>query len=329
MRFSEQLWQRTGPAHALLIPLSWIYGFVSGLRRALYRAGVLPSRPLPVPVVIVGNITVGGSGKTPVVLWLADFLKQREWRPGIVSRGYGGAAEGPLPVTPVSDPAQVGDEPVLLARRAGCPVWVGRDRAATAYALLRAEPGCDVLLCDDGLQHYRLRRNVEIAVVDAERRFGNGRLLPAGPLREPRSRLDGVDAVVWNGGRPPADSSHRAFAMRLVGNRFWNLLNPTTTASPGAFHGRRIHAIAGIGNPGRFFAHLRKLGLDGMSHAYPDHHPYRPEDIGFADADAVLMTEKDAVKCAAFASEKLWALAVEAEIDPGLGEAVLRKIRRT
>lgn len=328
MQFPEQLWQRTGPAHALLIPLSWIYGFVSGLRRALYRTGILRSSQLPVPVVIVGNITVGGSGKTPVVLWLADFLKERGWHPGIVSRGYGGAATGPLPVAPGSDPAQVGDEPVLLARRARCPVWVGRDRAAAGRALLRAEPGCDVLVCDDGLQHYRLRRDVEIAVVDAERRCGNGRLLPAGPLREPRSRLDGVDAVVWNGGKAAADSSRRAFAMRLVGDRFWNLLNPTVTAAPGAFHGRRIHAIAGIGNPGRFFAHLRKLGLEGVAHAYPDHHRFRPEDMDFADADAVLMTEKDAVKCAAFASEKLWALAVEAEIDPELGEAVLQKIRR-
>ncbi len=328
MRFPEKLWQRTGAAHALLIPLSALYGLFSGLRRALYRAGVLKSHGLPVPVVIAGNITVGGSGKTPLVLWLAEFLKDHGWRPGIVSRGYRGTETGPLAVTSDSNPARTGDEPVLLARRAACPVWVGRDRVATARALLESEPDCNVILCDDGLQHYRLRRNMEIAVVDAERRFGNGRLLPAGPLREPLSRLRTVDAVVWNGGGQAAGETGRDFPMRLVGDGFRNLLNPGAWAGPGAFHGRRIHAVAGIGNPGRFFAHLRELGLEGVAHAYPDHHSYRPEDVDFPDAEAVLMTEKDAVKCAAFANEKMWALEVDAEVDPGLGDAVLRKLRR-
>lgn len=328
MRFPEELWQRTGAAHALLIPLSWLYGLIAGLRRALYRAGIFRSHALPVPVLIVGNITVGGSGKTPLVLWLVEFLRGQGWRPGIVSRGYRGAEGGPLPVTPESDPAKAGDEPVLLARRAGCPVWVGRDRVAAARALLEAGPDCDVVLCDDGLQHYRLRRDMEIAVVDAERRFGNGHLLPAGPLREPVSRLDKADAVVWNGG-DAGTASGRNFAMRLVGDTFWNLLNPEATAGPGAFRGLRIHAVSGIGNPRRYFAHLRELGLEGVAHAYPDHHPYRTQDLDFPDAEAVLMTEKDAVKCAAFANERMWALAVEAEVDPGLGDAVLRKLRRT
>lgn len=323
MRFPEEIWQRTRAVHVLLIPLSWLFGLIVGLRRTLYRTGMLRSHALPVPVVVVGNITVGGSGKTPLVLWLAEFLKEHGWRPAILSRGYRGAARGPLPVTPGSDPAEAGDEPVLLARRSGCPVWVGSDRVAAARALLAAEPGCDILLCDDGLQHYRLARDLEIAVVDAERRFGNGRLLPAGPLREPVSRLDTVDAVVWNG------AAELQYAMHLVGDRFWNLLNPRTTVGPDFFQGRLIHAIAGIGNPGRFFAHLRKLGLEGISHAFPDHYTYRPEDLAFEDADAILMTEKDAVKCAAFASEKLWALAVDADVDPGLGDAVLGKLRRT
>jgi tetraacyldisaccharide 4'-kinase len=328
MRFPEKLWQRTGAAHALLIPLGALYGLVSGLRRALYRAGVLKSHGLPAPVVIAGNITVGGSGKTPLVLWLAQFLKDQGWRPGIVSRGYRGTETGPLAVTPDSDPARTGDEPVLLARRSGCPVWVGRNRVATALALLASEPACNVILCDDGLQHYRLRRDMEIAVVDAERRFGNGRLLPAGPLREPLSRLRTVDAVVWNGGEQATGETGREFRMRLVGDGFRNLFNPGTLAGPGAFRGRRIHAVAGIGNPARFFAHLRELGLEGVAHAYPDHHAYRPEDVDFPDADAILMTEKDAVKCAAFANEKMWALEVDAEVDPGLGDAVLRKLRR-
>jgi tetraacyldisaccharide 4'-kinase len=318
------LWQRRGLAQALLFPLSVVFGLAVWLRRALYRAGVLHSERIPVPVIVVGNITVGGSGKTPFVLWLADFLKEQGFRPGIVSRGYGGRSPGPESVGPLGDPAHFGDEPVLLARRAGCPVWVGHNRVAAARALLAAEPSCDVIVTDDGLQHYRLARDFEIAVVDAERRFGNGWLLPAGPLREPPSRLDRVDAVVWNG--EAAESSR--FGMRLTGETFCNVLNPDLTAGPAEFHGKRLHAVAGIGNPQRFFDHLRELGLEGACQPFPDHHPYRPEDLDPArDADAVLMTEKDAVKCAAFATERFWALPVQAEVDSRLGDTVLRALR--
>jgi tetraacyldisaccharide 4'-kinase len=325
MSWIETQWARVGPWHLLLVPLAVLFLLAAGARRLLYRAGVLASERLPVPVIVIGNITVGGSGKTPLAIRLAGFLRDRGWNPGIVSRGYGGRARGPVPVTAASDPAVAGDEPVLLARRAGCPVWVGRDRVAAARALLAAEPGCDVILADDGLQHYRLARDVEIAVVDAERRFGNGLPLPAGPLREPTSRLRQVDAVVWNGGSP---LGARQFGMRLAGDAFWNLLNPGTQAGPGAFHGRRICAVAGIGHPPRFFGHLRDLGLEGESLAFPDHHRYRPEDLRAPGCDAVLMTEKDAVKCLAFADERMWALAVEAEVDPGLWDAVLAKLRK-
>lgn len=324
MHWIERHWYRLGPLHLVLIPLGGLFRLASAARRALYRAGLLRSERLPVPVVVVGNITVGGSGKTPLTLWLAEFLRDRGWRPGIVSRGYGGSARGPLPVTAATNPALAGDEPVLLARRSGCPVWVGRDRAAAARALLAAEPECDLILADDGLQHYRLGRDVEIAVVDARRRFGNGLPLPAGPLREPESRLAEADAVVWNG---PAPDTPRQFSMRLAGDSFWNLLNPEAGAGPGAFRGRRICAVAGIGDPARFFEHLRALGLEGRCQAFPDHHAYRAADLRFPDCDAILMTEKDAVKCSAFAAENMWVLPVHAEVDPALGELVLRKLK--
>jgi tetraacyldisaccharide 4'-kinase len=323
MNWIEKQWWRIGPWQLVLAPLALPFRLASATRRLLYRSGVVKSARLPVPVIVVGNITVGGSGKTPLVLWLAEFLRTHGWHPGIVSRGYRGRARGPLPVNAGSDPEQAGDEPVLLARRAGCPVWVGRDRVAAARALLAAEPQCNVVLADDGLQHYRLARDLEIAVVDGERRFGNGLPLPAGPLREPVSRLAETDAVVWHGAAP---SGERQYAMRLVGDGFWNLLNPEALAGPGAFRGRRIHAVAGIGNPQRFFRHLRDLGLEGESLAFPDHHRYRPEELRFPDGEAVLMTEKDAVKCIPFADERMWALAVAAEVDPRLGEAVLGKI---
>ncbi len=269
------------------------------MRRALYRSGLLASVRLPVPVVIVGNISVGGTGKTPLTLWLAQQLIENGWHPGIVSRGYTKATEQKKKtlheVTSDDSADEVGDEPLLMAQRALCPVWIGRDRPAAAQALLDAHPECDIILSDDGLQHYRLQRDAEIVVVDGARRFGNGLLLPAGPLREPVSRLQEVDAVVVNGGEAQGDE----FAMRLEGTSFYNLLNPEMVVSAGEFAGQRLHAIAGIGHPQRFFAHLEHLGLSAQRHAFPDHHRYTASDIAFDDADAILMTEKDAVKCAA------------------------------
>jgi tetraacyldisaccharide 4'-kinase len=287
---------------------------------------VAKPRPLPVPVIVVGNISVGGTGKTPLVLWLVEFLAGRGISCGIVSRGYGGDSEAPRPVVRGSDAARFGDEPVLLAQRTDAPVWVGADRAAVARALLAAHPDCAAIVSDDGLQHYRLRRDVEIAVIDGERGFGNGLMLPAGPLREPPSRLRSVDAAVVNGALHEIYPAPDTFGMRLEGREFRNVLNPQHVVGPEHFQRARIAAIAGIGNPARFFAHLGELGLRFEAHAYADHHAYTGEDLP-RDADAVVMTEKDAVKCAAFASEKHWALRVDAVPDPALGEFILDKIK--
>lgn len=312
----------------MLFPLSILFGLVSALRRVLYRIGLLRAIRLPVPVIVVGNISVGGTGKTPLVLWLADFLRQQGYHPGIVSRGYGGGIQGAVAVDIRSDPAIVGDEPLLLAKKSGCPVWVGRDRVAAGNALLRAHPECDVLVSDDGLQHFRLDRDMEIAVVDGERKFGNGLLLPAGPLREGVSRLRSVDAVVVNGGSLKAAMLLRnEFEMSLEGEVFCNLRHPEMRAVAADFGGKKLHAVAGIGNPQRFFAHLRRLGLAFEEHAFPDHCVFRPQDLDYDDADALLMTEKDAVKCAGFADERYWALAVEAILPPAFGQTVLQKLR--
>jgi tetraacyldisaccharide 4'-kinase len=323
----EHHWQRITLVSALLYPLSLLFRAVVALRRAAYERAILKSERLPVPVLIVGNITVGGTGKTPLVLWLAQFLVEHGFRPGIVSRGYGSAARKPHAVSPEANPARVGDEPVLLARRSGCPVWVGADRSATARALLNAHPACNAIVSDDGLQHYRMHRDVEFAVIDGARRLGNGCMLPAGPLREPTSRLRSVDAVVINDAAGPLDNS-KAFGMRLEGAEFRNLLNPDHVVGPEHFRDQRVHAVAGIGYPPRFFGHLRDLGIGFEAHAFPDHHAYTAQDLSFADAEAVLMTEKDAVKCAAFASEQHWALPVDAVPDAALGELVLRKLRK-
>ena len=322
MHWLQQHWYRITPLHLILLPLSLIFRLLAGIRRTLYRSGILASERLPVPVIVVGNINVGGSGKTPLTLWLAQQLLDNGWHPGIISRGHGGAAISTQAVYYSSDPAIVGDEALLMAQRKLCPVWIGHDRPAAARELLRVHPECDVILSDDGLQHYRLQRDVEIAVVDGIRRFGNGLLLPAGPLREPPSRLTEVDAVVVNGGAI-AEGECR---MQLHGECFYNLLNPDTSAQVTDFHGLRLHAIAGIGHPERFFAHLNDMGLAVQTHPFPDHHRYTTGDITYADADAILMTEKDAVKCSTFATEKCWVLRVDAQLDPILTQHILERI---
>lgn len=331
MYWLERHWYRVTPLHLMLLPVSLLFRVLVALRRLLYRAKLLPATKLPVPVIVVGNITAGGSGKTPLTLWLAAFLLKHGRHPGIIARGYGGRAGAPMTVSADTDPALAGDEAVLLAKRSACPVWVGRDRVAAGAALLRAHPQCDMLVSDDGLQHYRLARDIEIAVVDGGRRFGNGFFLPAGPLRESVSRLDGVDAVVINGSGIQ-DSGFRirrnCYRMRLVGDTFYNLLNPDMSAGPTTFRDKRLHAVAGIGNPQRFFGHLQELGLAGVFHAFPDHHRYAAKDLQFGGADAVLMTEKDAVKCASFASERCWVLAVDADADPALGKLILAKLEQ-
>ncbi len=336
MTFAERLaatWYtpRVTPLAALLWPLSLLYRGVTALRRALYAAGFLRVQHLPVPVIVIGNVNVGGVGKTPFARALAEALAQRGRHPGIVSRGYGGSNVLPRGVVSGDDPAVVGDEPPILAET-GFPVWIARSRVDAARGLLRANPECDVIVADDGLQHYALARDMEIALVDAAREFGNGFMLPAGPLREPVSRLAHVDAVVRLVGRDAVDpretraqggrlfsTTHRPLPLR-------NLRRPDMEADPASWRGQEVHAVAGIGNPQRFFDMVESLGIAATCHAFPDHHVYSADEIAFPRARAILMTQKDAVKCAGIADERCWYLPLRASIDPALVARVLEKI---
>lgn len=314
----DAYWGRRGIVAWLLLPIAWLFQLLVGLRRLAYRFGLLPTTRLAVPVVVVGGITVGGSGKTPLIVWLATQLQARGRFPGIVSRGYRGEYRGICAVTDDATAAMVGDEPLLIHRRTGLPVFVARRRVEAARALLAAH-ACDVVLCDDGLQHYALARDVEIVVVD-RRGFGNGWSLPAGPLREATTRLASVDAVVGNDWPGAAD-----FHMRLVGREFYRLAEPAVRCLPEALHGRRLHAVAGIGEPQRFFDHLTALGLSFESHAFADHHVYGDDDLLFA-GDAILTTEKDAVKLSGLTVLPIWVLPVDAEVEPDLAQFVLERI---
>jgi tetraacyldisaccharide 4'-kinase len=286
--------------------LSGLYGSVVALRRGLYRLGWLKAVRLPRPVIVVGNLTAGGTGKTPLTLALIEALRERGFRPGVVSRGYGGTRREPILLSDLPDPREVGDEPALI-RAAGVPVAIGRDRPAAAKLLV--DVGCNVLIADDGLQHYRLARDIEICVIDGERRFGNEKLLPAGPLREPLSRLQQVQFRICNGGEPQAGE----VPMRLRGGTVRALLDGHEQALIG-FSGARVHAVAAIGHPQRFFASLAAQGIEVIPHAFPDHHAFVSADLAFGDGLPVLMTEKDAVKCRDFAHADWWSVPVRAEL---------------
>ncbi|HKR76404.1 MAG TPA: tetraacyldisaccharide 4'-kinase [Rhodanobacter sp.] len=301
-------------------PLAGLYGVLTVLRRGLYRLGVLRRVRLPVPVIVIGNLTAGGTGKTPLTIALATALRERGLRPGVVSRGHGGRQREPVLLDEMPDPAVVGDEPCLI-RASGVPVAVGRDRPAAAQLLVAA--GCDVVIADDGLQHYRLARDVEICVIDGARRFGNGHLLPAGPLREPLRRLARVDLRVCNGGTPQSGE----YPMQLAGGDVVTLDGARRQALSG-FAGGRVHAVAAIGNPGRFFAALRDAGIEVIGHAFPDHHAFVASDLAFGDGLPVLMTDKDAVKCRAFARPHWWRVPVRAGLPADFFEVVLARLRR-
>lgn len=333
------LWRGNHPLALLLLPLSWLYLLLVLGRKFLYSKGLLPARRVGAPVIVVGNLTVGGAGKTPLVIWLAQRLKARGHRPGALSRGYGGA----LPpgtarrVEPGDDPALVGDEPALLARRTGCPVAVCASRVKAAETLLRGGE-CDILLCDDGLQHTALARDLEIVVIDGERRFGNGFFLPAGPLREPLSRLDAVDLVVVNagaGGQEKAEGRFAALSPRHFRMEYVPL--PARSLRDGReraladFRGEKVHAVAAIGHPERFFSMLEGCGIALERHAFPDHHFFRPADLAFAGAGGsptLLMTEKDAVKCAGFRLENAWQVPVEAKLSADFEQALDRLLEQ-
>ncbi len=301
-------------------PLAALYGGVTRLRRALYRRGWLRSVRLPVPVIVVGNLTVGGTGKTPLTIALAEALRARGYRPGVVSRGYGGRRHEPWLLDDSPDPVEVGDEPCLI-HATGVPVAIGRERPVAAQLLLDA--GCDVVIADDGLQHYALARDVEICVIDGVRRFGNQRLLPAGPLREPLARLERVDFRVCNGAQPAAGE----FPMQLRDGDAV-ALHDGERRLLADFSGQRVHAVAAIGNPSRFFASLRATGIEPIEHAFADHHAFVAGDLEFADQLPVLMTDKDAVKCRRFAQPDWWRVPVRAELPAAFYDALVERLDR-
>ena len=322
----EQVWYGARAPGALLRALATVYGALTALRRRLYAAGVLPRVRLPVPVIVIGNLTAGGTGKTPLAIALVEQLRARGFTPGVISRGYGGSASAAQMVDAQSDACLVGDEARLLFDATHAPVCVARDRAAAGRTLLQ-KAHADVLVADDGLQHYKLCRNVEICVVDGARRFGNGWLLPAGPLREPLRRLDSSVLRVCNGGPPAVGET----PMRLLGDSAVALHDAQRQRPLREFAGQRVHAVAGIGNPARFFAQLREAGIEPIEHAFPDHHPFAAADLAFGDQLDVLMTSKDAVKCRAFAGPRHWHVPVRAQLPRDFFDALaahLKKDRR-
>jgi len=329
-----ELWYREGAHASLLQPLGWLYRGLLAVRARAYAASWLRSESAGRPLVVVGNLTVGGTGKTPLTIWLSRELAAQGLRVGIVSRGYGGReSRSPRSVEAGAQWREVGDEPLILARRSGCPTMVGSDRVAAARALAAR---VDVILADDGLQHLRLARDCEIVVIDGARGFGNGRVLPAGPLREPLARLARADALVVNGSAEHASFARalpgaRLLEMRLVGEEALRVDEAAAPRPLAAWRGERVHAVAGIGNPARFFAALRAHGIGVIEHAFPDHHPLAAAELEFGDGLAVLMTEKDAVKCTAFAAPRLWYVPVNAQLAAAdaqeLLERVLAKVR--
>ena len=318
----NRIWYDRAAPPWWLLPLSLIYGAVAGSRRYLYAKRLRRSVHVPLPVVVIGNLSVGGTGKTPLVCWLVARLTDLGFKPGVVTRGYGGSFGSVRLVDSFDDPRVVGDESILLARRTGAPVAIGRDRPAASQLLVNA--GCDVVVSDDGLQHYALARDCEIVVIDGDRRFGNGWLLPAGPLRETPARLAAADVIVVNGGRALLDG---ALSMRLDAKGAVSLIGGAAKALH-EFAGRSVHAVAGIGNPERFFNMLRAHGIEVVGHALPDHAHLRAADISFADERPVLMTEKDAVKCFGIAGPHHWYVPVTASFDGGESNLLLDIVTR-
>ncbi len=322
MKRLDSYWENYNAVSIALWPISLIFRLLAWMRRYAYRIGLFKQHKLPVPVIIVGNISVGGTGKTPLVIWLAEYLKELGYKPGIVARGYG-AQIGKIPrqVDAESSAEEVGDEPLLITRRTGCPMFVAPNRVAAAHALLE-NSDCDVIISDDGLQHYALGRDIEIAVVDGKRRFGNGCCLPAGPLREPPSRLATVDLVMVNGASEPNEHSMHISIGKVV-----NLHNQDLTHNLEEFSGEQIHAMAGIGCPQRFFQLLKDHGLQLIEWAFPDHFRFAKADITPDDELLVFMTEKDAVKCKHFAQPRHWYLPIDVNVDDAFSNRLAELLR--
>ena len=319
----ENAWYGRTGLTLLFRPLSWLFIVIVTLRRFAYRYGVFKAVKLPVPVIVIGNISVGGTGKTPLVIWLANYLQQAGYKPGIVSRGYGGKArQWPQQVRPDADPIMVGDEAVVISRRTRCPMAVGPDRVAACQALLKYA-NIDIIISDDGLQHYRLDRDIEILVIDGIRRFGNGYCLPAGPLRELPSRKTEVDFIVTNG-----IAAQGEIPMKYLAQQAINLLSDEQKPLSD-FKNEQITAIAGIGNPDKFFNFLRSAGLRINSIAYADHYHFTEASLSFADTQVLLMTEKDAVKCRRFAKPGWWYLPIDIELPDEFALSLVSKLGKS
>ena len=332
-------WHRTSAWQILLRPVSWLFGMLVAIRRRAFSTGLLKSSIAGVPVIVVGNITVGGTGKTPLVLALADALKERGLHCGIVTRGYkreaSGAGNEAVQIMPGSETgALISDEAGLLANRSGVPVFACADRFKAVEQLLLKYPQVNAIISDDGLQHYALQRDLEICVIDGTRGLGNGYLLPAGPLREPPSRLNSVDAIVVNGdlnvSAVPSLRALPAFQMVLANEVFVSVKSGQRLQIDEAltkFQESRIHALAGTGHPQRFFSHLAALGLTlAATKVFPDHHNYSASDMPGPEAAIVLMTEKDAVKCGSFADDRMWFMRVDAVLPEEFFEFVMKKL---
>ncbi len=317
----NRVWYKHSTLLWPLVPFSWVFCAISALRRCYYQK---KSSKIcyPVPIIVVGNIVVGGSGKTPLIIALVKYLKQQGYEPAVISRGYGAhPSQFPHRVLPDQDPAISGDEPLCIARATGCPVIIDPKRTRAIDDVLK-NTSCNVILSDDGLQHYKMPRDIEIVVIDGQRRLGNGFCLPAGPLREPASRLKTVDFVVNNGGTLcPGEQG-----MSLQPIDFVNIKKPFVSLNWKKLSDQIIHAVAGIGNNNRFFNQLRELGCEILEHSFPDHYAYKREDFDFDDQLAVVMTEKDAVKCKAFAEDNWWYLPVEAKLEETFLKALLEKL---
>ncbi|MHC6224699.1 tetraacyldisaccharide 4'-kinase [Pseudomonas sp. X10] len=310
-------WYAGHPALVLLRPLEALYRRVVQRKRARFLNGESASYHAPVPVVVVGNITVGGTGKTPMILWLIEHCRQRGLRVGVVSRGYGARPpQLPWRVRAEQSAEQAGDEPLLIVQRTQVPLMIDPDRSRAVKALLASEP-LDLILCDDGMQHYRLARDLELVLVDAARGLGNGRCLPAGPLREPAERLGEADAVLYNGANADREGG---FAFRLQPAALVNLSSGERRGLDYFPAGQAVHAVAGIGNPQRFFNTLQGLNLQPVPHPFADHAQFSAESLAFSPALPLVMTEKDAVKCRAFASADWWYLAVDAVPSEAFGD---------
>jgi tetraacyldisaccharide 4'-kinase len=321
MLWYEKIWYGNARFAPLLVPFSYLYQMAMVLRRSLYRLGLFHQDGVSVPVIVVGNLTVGGTGKTPFVIALAKWLEEQGERPGIVTRGYGGRSKHyPVLLSEQSDLAEVGDEALLIARQTGCPVMVDPRRVRAAQALV-AQTDCTIVISDDGLQHTQLARDIEILLVDGRRRFGNELLLPAGPLREPLTRIQQVDFVVSKGQAMPDE-----YSMEFHYGEITNLRDPSLKLSPTS-NPQLAFAFAGIGNPQLFYEQLDHLGFSLRKHSFPDHYQFTGTDFAFTDSVPVIMTEKDAVKCTAFAQSNWWYLPITATLPTGFWQAFTKRLQ--